>query len=365
MKKKCAACLLLVASGAWAQSGEPSGAASARVGGLRAHLAVEGGVDCVDRAALAAGVKARLTQSSLVDADAAEVLVEVTIEPAGPATAPSVAHVRMHTPAGRELGRRELEAPAAGCASLESALVFVLALAIESPALREAVQEAPPPPPPAPAQSASVPAPVAPPWEPPAPPPRTTRPRTELELGGHGATLLAALPEPAVGFGLYLGLGAPRRWPLRGELTAYLPQRTYDRALPEPRPGATVFWADLTAFACPAIVGKAHWDLALCAGGSAGLLASQGRNLDRARTVRELDVALTTRLLLTRDLGPLSVGAGVGGGAWLRRHDLVYSDRTEQPVVLYERPPGFGSFVLTVGRRIPGRRAAEGELGSE
>lgn len=250
-----------------------------------------GASTCSDGERLAHLVEERLGRAVFVARDAADVTVRGRFE----RTVTGFRAVLDLSRGNETLGERVLDTSSSTCAELDAPVALVLAVAIESVTVKRVEVKLP-----SPAQTSSEPRPRR-----ASPPPKSTPvPKGaawRAELAAGGAFALGPLPKPAWGFTVQGFVAPPSFVPVRGDVRIWLPR---DAEVPARPGGGASFSAWQAGLAvCPLFLPAAGgFELAACAGGTAGMLSAASHDLDRNAEARGmlLGTELQARATLAR-----------------------------------------------------------------
>jgi len=273
----------------WARTGHALGADP------RVALAVtrgEGTEGCIRERALEHAVERRLRRHVFTDAGSPDLRIDVTL--ARDAARSWSAKLVLRGADGAELGARELDTRAPHCSSLDDSLVLVVALLVDSPEAREAVEAAKTGTK-APAPATTTPAPAAPPpVAKPTPieiPPDTFAPREpyRFEIGAGVAVLAGALPGLPLGPSLTFGVRPPHFMEVRVRPQIFFPQRAH---APSTDRGGSFSLVAVGLDLCPVERAVGQLSLSGCVGQRVGRVAARGFGFQETDRSVELYYAL-------------------------------------------------------------------------
>ncbi|HTQ03800.1 MAG TPA: hypothetical protein VMI54_08075 [Polyangiaceae bacterium] len=285
----------------WARSG------LALDDGPRAALVLARGAGteaCLRERAIERAVERRLRRHVFVEPGAADLRIDLALarEPDGAWSA----RLALRGPHGAELGARELETQAPHCSALDESLVLVVALLVDSPEARGAVEASKHEPlPSAPAPPTQTSTPSAPPRSRTQPgpielPPDTFAPREpyRFELGAGAAFLPGAIPGVPFGPELSFGVRPPHFAAIRLRPAFFSSSEAH---APTADRGGRFSLVAVALDVCPAEQSVGRWRLFACAGQRVGRLAARGFGFQQTEHAVELYYAL---------------GATAGGTFW-------------------------------------------------
>lgn len=258
---------------------------------------------CMRARALERAVERRLHEHVFVAAAAADLRIDVAL--GREADGAWSAKLALHGPNGVQIGSRELDTRAPHCSALDESLVLVVALLVDSPEARDALEGAKASVKPHAVEPAPPGAPERAPPRPKAPipielPPDTFAPREpyRFELGASVAVLAGAIPGVPLGPELSLGVRPPHFAEVRLRAGGFFPREAH---APTADRGGRFSLLAVALDVCPLEQTTGRFRLRGCAGQRVGRVAAGGFGFQETERATELYYAL---------------GASVGGAFW-------------------------------------------------
>lgn len=270
---------------------------------------------CIDAPRLASQVEARLGRSAF--SDEARLLLKVSLVPRGPRG--WEARLELLNTRGERFGEREIVTESQACHELDSSLVLVTALLVDSPAATEAARSESAPPPENPAESLPPVTPSAPPEEPKRALVQQDPLWVETSLGA--AVRVGHVPEPFFGGYLAFDVKPPGFIALGVEVNVHGAREIVDEAF---EVSAEVRHASVGFYACPFSRGSAL-EVGVCLGQEIGYTHAESAGFDVNRQTTRLGTMTFGRLTLEVPMFfPLRLKAALTGGVPLVRDRYIF-----------------------------------------